>query len=732
MREHPPTNRRRAARIPTLVALALAACLAAPPDALAQRRGGGGRAGGARMGGGMTRPAPRPNVSRPAARPTPAARPQARPAARPNPGAGARPGNVNPGGMTRPATRPNPAVGARPHPGGAARPNPGTGRPNLNPGPRPSTRPSLPGEVGRPNPGGGAGARPLPGPGNRPGPGPGNRPGPGGGLTRPANPPARPTPLPGRPGNGAGGNRPGLGGGDRPTTLPGRPGPGPGGGGNRPGPGGGMPGAGGNRPGLGGGGANRPGLGNRPGGNNLGQIGDNLGFVNRPNLGGNNVVNRPNYGGNVVNRPNFGGNTNINKINNITNISNNNWFGGNTVVNGGGWGGGRRGGRGWGSPYYGYHGNWYRGGWATTYPRYGYRYGSGARYYGGWGGVYNTFPSWSGYALAGWGLASLANNWLFSRYANPYYVATPVVNNVAVVQAPPAVYDYSQPIDVAAAPPEPTVAERSQATLDAAIAAFGAGDYAQATAMAEQALALTPDDPAIHEFRALALFAQGRYQEAASALYAVLTAGPGWNWSTMIGLYPDADAYTAQLRALEAAVSANPNSAPERFVLAYHYLVQSFPDAARAQFQAVAKLQPNDALAARFVELLTPQDPSAPDGAPAPAPAALTSADQAAPTDEAPPAEPPPAELLGRWRATPADGLAITLTLNPDATFTWDVNANGQDQAITGQADFRDGVLSLAQADGPPLVGQVQDLNAEGFGFQLLGSTQAPPLQFRR
>ena len=66
------------------------------------------------------------------------------------------------------------------------------------------------------------------------------------------------------------------------------------------------------------------------------------------------------------------------------------------------------------------------------------------------------------------------------------------------------------------------------------------------------ALAKVPNDSDIHEFRALCLFALGRYDEAAATLYAVLSVGPGWDWTTLIGLYPDVSVYTAQLRALES------------------------------------------------------------------------------------------------------------------------------------------------------------------------------------
>ena len=45
-----------------------------------------------------------------------------------------------------------------------------------------------------------------------------------------------------------------------------------------------------------------------------------------------------------------------------------------------------------------------------------------------------------------------------------------------------------------------------------------------------------------------------RYPEAAAVTYAVLADGPGWDWDTMISLYPGVDAYTGQLRALEAGM----------------------------------------------------------------------------------------------------------------------------------------------------------------------------------
>src|SRR5262249_17524474 len=104
--------------------------------------------------------------------------------------------------------------------------------------------------------------------------------------------------------------------------------------------------------------------------------------------------------------------------------------------------------------------------------------------------------------------------------------------------------------------------------------AFKAGDSAQALALCDQALAKLPNDSSLHEFRGLVLFALGRYDDAAAALYAVLSVGPGWDWTTLVSLYADVAVYTAQLRALEQYCDSLAGAAAPRFVLAYHYMVQ--------------------------------------------------------------------------------------------------------------------------------------------------------------
>ena len=132
----------------------------------------------------------------------------------------------------------------------------------------------------------------------------------------------------------------------------------------------------------------------------------------------------------------------------------------------------------------------------------------------------------------------------------------------------PVVYDYSQPINPQSAPPDETVVSQATTVFDSAREAFKNGDYAKALELVDQALKTTPNDAALHEFRALCLFALKRYDEAAAVLYAVLSVGPGWDWTTLISLYGDPETYTQQLRALESYCSQHPQSAAARFVLA--------------------------------------------------------------------------------------------------------------------------------------------------------------------
>jgi tetratricopeptide (TPR) repeat protein len=378
------------------------------------------------------------------------------------------------------------------------------------------------------------------------------------------------------------------------------------------------------------------------------------------------------------------------------------------------------------------------------YPVYGgYGYGSGT-------GVYDYFPTWGVSSMGDWGLDSMASTWLSGNYANPYVS----VNVGAQPAATTPVYDYSQPINVNAAPPDPDATESTEQVFSAARDSFKAGDYQRALDLTDQVIKQTPNAPVVHEFRALCLFALKRYDDAASVAYAVLSAGPCWNWSTLVGLYPDVDTYTNQIRELEAALRSNPNSTPDRFLLAYHYLAQGHTDAAETEFARIAKVEPKDELSASFAKALAKAKQPAPTatavagaqpettgGKPlvpttanvpvAPAEGTAGTAPSTQPA-EAPPT--PPAELTGTWKASPSPDTAVTLAIEPDGAYTWSITNKGQQQhSITGHAHYVNDVLSLTQENGPPLAGKIDSKEANKFVFHLMGGgNKAPALTFTK
>jgi tetratricopeptide (TPR) repeat protein len=500
----------------------------------------------------------------------------------------------------------------------------------------------------------------------------------------------RPSTLPSRPSGGAG--RPGAGpGAGRPSTLPSGPGlgnrpqiGGQPGIGNRPGVGG-QPGIG-NRPGVGG----QPGIGNRPGVGGQPGIGNRPGIDNRPGVGNRpGIDNRPGVGNRpgIDNRP--GGGTNLNRPVDPG-------YGARTPAY-----------NGWRGAYSGYHQGWANGYW------HGYHENNNW----GWG----AFGLGAVTGVSAWALGSSFYNWGYASYANPYYgaeaVAQPIVFEQTVaggepqtMTVPAYTYDYSQPIDTQSAPPPDEVANPALAKFDSARAAFGTGDYAGALKLTDDALKVLQNDATLHEFRALVLFAVGKYDLAAGPLYAVLSVGPGWDWTTMAGLYSDIDVYTSQLRKLEAFVTANPNSTTGRFVLAYHYLTQGNTDAAVSQLKAIVALTPQDTLSAQLVKQFSPQA-AAPDTA-----AATTASPPVATTAKQ-------GNLAGNWTAHPAGDTTIDLRIGDDETFTWKVTAKGKPRQLTGKWSLTDNVLTLAQeGDAGALVGRVSWQAGDKWSFRVIGT----------
>jgi hypothetical protein len=91
---------------------------------------------------------------------------------------------------------------------------------------------------------------------------------------------------------------------------------------------------------------------------------------------------------------------------------------------------------------------------------------------------------------------------------------------------------------------EPTTPEQeSVAKFDQARAAFYDGKYDDALKLVDEAVVKLPQDAVLHDLLASPI-RTGRYSESAAAIHAVLAVGPGWDWKTLISLYPNVDVYT--------------------------------------------------------------------------------------------------------------------------------------------------------------------------------------------
>jgi tetratricopeptide (TPR) repeat protein len=337
----------------------------------------------------------------------------------------------------------------------------------------------------------------------------------------------------------------------------------------------------------------------------------------------------------------------------------------------------------------------------------------------GWGGGFFTGMALGG--IGAWGIGSSLYNWGYTPFVNPYFVGDGAVFADPGVAAP--VYDYSQPLASDTPPPEQTVADPAIQIFDAARASFLAGNYADAIQKTDAALKTLPTDAAIHEFRGLCLFALKQYDQAAATLYAVLSAGPGWDWTTMVRLYPDVDTYTVQLRALEAYIGSHPDSASARFVLAYHYLTQGYTDAAIAELKDIQKLQPSDRLSSQLLAQLTSTATSSPDDE-----AALDTAPSQA-EQPAKVATPPAKEgnIVGTWKASPGPGTAIELTAGEDGSFKWSVTENGKNRVMDGKYTYGNGILAMSQSENNALVGKVAWQDDNHFTFQAMGGGPNDP-----
>ena len=329
-----------------------------------------------------------------------------------------------------------------------------------------------------------------------------------------------------------------------------------------------------------------------------------------------------------------------------------------------------------------------------------------------WDHMWDEHPVYAAFRVTAWGLnrASYLFGW-GDPYYNPYPVdaytddgymidySQPLVSDAPMEQYIVAGDDVDNQVvesteaDSSASSDAPPAASdvppEAETNFDTARAEFREENYEKALQSVDQAIKLMPKDATLHEFRSLVLFAMGRYREATAAMHAVLAVGPGWNWTTMSGLYESNDVYVKQLRKLEDHIRKQPRTADARFLLAYHYMTLGHIDNAKQQLQAVLKLEPKDSVAADLLRMVGGEVPSAP-AAPALAGPKATEAD-----------------LLGRWTAKSKDGSEFGLSLDKSGEFNWVYQIAGKKQQIHGVFVVDDGVLAMEPDSGGVMVAEV-------------------------
>lgn len=354
----------------------------------------------------------------------------------------------------------------------------------------------------------------------------------------------------------------------------------------------------------------------------------------------------------------------------------------------------------WADDKHDHYGDWYHDSWHP-----------GA----GWGYMWDNYPVASALGLTAWGINRIGYGWGYWDYSNPY------VSSGGGGYG----YDYSQPLVYAdsyaaeaasgAGPTDIPSSSQQQPTdeglvaFEAAREAFRIGDYAGALAKLDTTLKTMPNDTVVHEFRSLVLFSLNKYPEAAAAIYAVLAAGPGWDWTTMISLYPSAEVYTEQLRALENFVKANPMSADAHFLLGYHYQTMGHDSAAAKQFRLALDLLPNDKLIKQLVGMTSPPGSSTSNSTP-PAPPSVP-ATRGLQTEQ----------LVGNWKAS-NQGAAFELNLDKNGSYIWTYAEGKRKQTVKGVFAVDQNNLALETDDGgETMLAEVKFTSPSQFQFKMIG-----------
>lgn len=354
--------------------------------------------------------------------------------------------------------------------------------------------------------------------------------------------------------------------------------------------------------------------------------------------------------------------------------------------------------------------------------------------------MWDEHPVASVLGLTSWGINRAAYGFGLWGYTNPYYVEPYAVGSSYIDYSEPLIISEPYPVEVpsqtdvpvqtaggatsvSAEPLPPGVTQPGLDAFNQARTAFYARDYTAALREIDRAAIEMPHDATVHEFRGLVLFAIGRYQEAAAPVHAVLAVGPGWDWTTMVGLYPSVESYTAQLRALEKYVREHPDDAPSRFLAAYHYITTKNTESAITRLREVTRLLPDDTVSAELLRMLSGSNGDAPPTT-APSTPAPTAPDAPALTSE---------QLAGDWTASGPTGSEYRVSFADDGVFRWSYASGGKKEEIGGVYAVDGDVLAMEPDSGGMLAARISQPSAKTLLFEPAGAPSgSASLEFRQ
>ncbi len=293
----------------------------------------------------------------------------------------------------------------------------------------------------------------------------------------------------------------------------------------------------------------------------------------------------------------------------------------------GGWnnGGGNRGG--WNN------GPWNRGGWNNFNPWWGvaglggFGLGLGAGY--GWGANYGMplygYDNYFGdEAVVDGAIGYAPSGGTFLTSENNYFPAAEPGYGAAATAVVPAPATPAPPGGMSPRPPVGGVdAAASGEFLDQGDVDFKAGKYQAAARDWRHALTDDPQNGGAVLLMAQTLFALGQYEQAAAATQSAMQMLPQDKWGIVMANYKDVygniEDYTHQLKALEKARDAKPDSPALHFLLGFHFGYLGYEKQAVRELDKALTLAPKDRGSRKLREVFAANWPEAP-----PLPAATT------------------------------------------------------------------------------------------------------------